>query len=119
MVMFDSSYVERRLDTLTRRDQREARMPRPDPIPSPPGSLRKRFLRLLRLLALFALVVAAIAVLLVGLGESDEDLNVLIATGLGVFFTVLLGSGLMVLTFLSSRSGHDEEVGRSRTEEDE
>jgi hypothetical protein len=64
-------------------------------------------------------VIAAIAVLLVGCGETTQDLNVLVATGLGVFFTVLLGSGLMVLTFLSSRSGHDDEVGRSRIQEEE
>ena len=52
-------------------------------------------------------------------GEDRQDANVLIATALGVGFTVLLGTGLMVLTFLSSRSGHDEEAGRTRIEDDE
>lgn len=94
-------------------------MPRHDPIPSPPGSLLNRFLRIMRWLALFAIVVTAMAVLLVARGEDSHDVNVLVATGLGVFFTVLLGSGLMVLTFLSSRSGHDEEAAGATIEEDE
>ena len=32
----------------------------------------------------------------------------IIATTLGVFFSVLVGAGLMALGFLSSNSGHDE-----------
>jgi hypothetical protein len=34
----------------------------------------------------------------------------LIATALGIGLTVLLGTGLMTLAFLSSSSGHDEQV---------
>ena len=34
----------------------------------------------------------------------------LIATALGVGLTVLLGTGLMALSFLSARSGHDEQA---------
>jgi hypothetical protein len=33
-----------------------------------------------------------------------------IATALGVGFTVLLGTSLMTLVFLSNASGHDEEA---------
>jgi uncharacterized protein (DUF2062 family) len=33
-----------------------------------------------------------------------------LATGLGVFFTVLLAAALMGLVFLSSGSGHDETI---------
>lgn len=94
-------------------------MPRHDPVPTPRGTLMQRFLRMMKWLALFSLGIAAIAVLLVTYGEETRDWNVLVATGLGVFFTVLLGTGLMMLTFLSSRSGHDEEAGRSRLEENE
>lgn len=94
-------------------------MPRPDPIPSPRKSLVDRFLEIAKWLVLFSVLVAAIAVAFVAYGEGTEDLNVLIATALGVGFTVLLGTGLMVLTFLSSRSGHDDEAGRKRTEEKE
>ena len=34
--------------------------------------------------------------------------SLIVATFLGVGLTMLLGSALMALTFLSSRSGHDE-----------
>ena len=33
-----------------------------------------------------------------------------IAASLGVFLTVMVGTGLMSLVFLSAGSGHDEEV---------
>jgi hypothetical protein len=92
-------------------------MPRPDPIPSPRKSLVDRFLGIAKWLVLFSAVVAAIAVAFVAYGEGTEDLNVLVATALGVGFTVLLGTGLMVLAFLSSRSGHDEEAGGKKTQE--
>lgn len=93
-------------------------MPRPDPIPSPRKSLVDDFLRIAKWLVLFSVLTAALAVAFVAYGEDMEDLNILVATALGVGFTVLLGTGLMVLTFLSSRSGHDEEAGRKRTDKE-
>ena len=93
-------------------------MPRPDPIPSPRKSLVDDFLRIAKWLVLFSVLMAALAVAFVAYGEDTEDLNILIATALGVGFTVLLGTGLMVLTFLSSRSGHDDEAGRKRTDKE-
>jgi hypothetical protein len=83
-------------------------MPLHDPIPSPQESLRGRFWRLFRLLALLSAVVASIAVLLVGRGDPTLHLTMLIATGLGTGVTMLLGTSLMTLLFLSSSSGHDE-----------
>lgn len=85
-------------------------MPRPDPVPSPRLSLLRRFSRIMRLMALFSMVIAAIAVLLVARGEKDVDVHMLIATGLGAGLTVLLGTALMTLAFLSSKSGHDEQA---------
>jgi len=85
-------------------------MPRPDPLPSPRYSLMRRFWRIFRLLALLSIVIAAIAVILVARGDSKPHINLLIATALGVGLTVLLGTGLMTLTFLSSSSGHDEQA---------
>jgi len=94
--------------------------PRPDPIPSPRGSLKNRFLRIFRLLVLLSIVIAAIAVLLVTQGEGEIHASLIIATGLGIGLTVLLGTSLMVLMFLSADSGHDEAAGRSHKEgEDE
>ena len=93
-------------------------MPRPDPLPSPRQSLLRRFWRIFRLLALLSIVMAAIAVLLVARGDSHPHINLLIATALGVGMTVLLGTGLMTLVFLSSSSGHDEQAAPHIHEDD-
>ena len=85
-------------------------MPRPDPIPSPPHSMIRRFRRIMRLMAALSIVVAAIAVLLVARGDEGFHPHMLIATALGVGLTVLLGTALMTLAFLSSKSGHDEQA---------
>lgn len=82
--------------------------PRPDPVPGPNHSLMHRFWRIFRLLALLSVVVAAIAVVIVTRGEGEIRASLIIATALGVGLTVLLGTGLMTLAFLSSSSGHDE-----------
>ena len=83
-------------------------MPQRDPVPSPRGSMKRRFWRIFRLLVLLAIVVAAIAVFLVAQGDPTLHINMLIATGLGVGFTMLLGTALMTLVFLSAESGHDD-----------
>jgi hypothetical protein len=70
----------------------------------------RRFWRIFRLLALLSIVVAAIAVVLVTRGEESPGIHLMIATALGAGLTVLLGTALMTLVFLSSRSGHDEEA---------
>jgi len=83
-------------------------VPRPDPIPSPSRALRKRFWRIFRLLVLLAAVIAAIAVVLVTRGAGEIHLSLIVSTAAGVGFTVLLGTSLMTLLFLSAQSGHDE-----------
>ena len=85
-------------------------MPRPDPVPGPPHSIMRQFWRIFRLLALFSVVVAAVAVALVTQGAGEVHASLIIATFLGVALTMLLGSALMALMFLSSRSGHDQEA---------
>ena len=60
--------------------------------------------------------IAAIAVVMVGaaLGflalTGDLDTNMVIATVLGVFFSVLLGCGLFAAAFFSDKSGHDQSI---------
>lgn len=83
-------------------------MPKPDPVPSPRHSLMKRFWRIFRLLALLSIVIAALGVALVTRGEGEVHASLIIATALGIGFTVLVGTGLMTLVFLSSSSGHDD-----------
>jgi len=85
-------------------------MPKPDPIPSPRQPLMQRFWRIFRLLALLSIVIAAIAVVLVTRGAGEVHASLIIATFAGIGFTVLLGTSLMTLVFLSNASGHDEEA---------
>ena len=60
--------------------------------------------------------IAAIAVLMVAGAmtylylTSTLDANTVIATTLGVFFSVLLGCGLFAAAFFSDKSGHDQSV---------
>jgi len=68
----------------------------------------RRFWRIFRLLALFSIIIAAIAVILVARGDPTVHVHMLIATALGIGLTVLLGTALMALVFLSSSSGHDD-----------
>jgi hypothetical protein len=91
-------------------------VPEPDPIPSPRHSTIRRFWRILRLLALLSIIIAAIAVLLVARGDKGTHVHMLIATALGVGVTVLLGTGLMTLAFLSSSSGHDDQTSHVHQE---
>jgi hypothetical protein len=81
--------------------------------------MMRRFWRIFRLLALLSIVIAAIAVVLVARGDPATHVHMLIATALGVGLTVLLGTGLMTLVFLSSSSGHDEQAVTHVNEENE
>lgn len=69
-----------------------------------------RYRRVLGWMALAALAAASGAVLLLWHSLGWMNLVVASATALGVFFTVLLGAALMGLMFLSSGTGHDEQV---------
>ena len=86
-------------------------MPAPD-LPSPPPSANARFGRMMVRMALVSLLAAVVAVAIVAAGDSGFHIHMLIATGLGVFLTILLGTGLMSLVFLSNSSGHDASAAR-------
>jgi hypothetical protein len=79
----------------------------------------QRFWRIFRLLALLSIVIAAIAVFIVARGEPELHAHMLVATALGVGLTVLLGTGLMTLAFLSSSSGHDERANPHIRQDDD
>ena len=89
-------------------------MPRRDPAPAPQETLKHRFWRIFRLLVLFSLVVGAIATALVARGQAELRIHMLVATGVGIALTVLVGTVLMSLTFLSASSGHDDKAGETR-----
>ena len=73
----------------------------------------------MRLMAVFSIVIAALAVWLVIKGDSEIPIHMVIATALGVSLTVLLGTALMTLAFLSAKSGHDDQVRTLDGEEEE
>lgn len=79
---------------------------------------RSEFWRMMRWIVLIAgiAVVAAIAYL----GATGElTANLVIATAIGVFFTVVVGCGLLAVTFLSSKGGYDEAVSDATKSERE
>lgn len=68
---------------------------------------------------ILALIVSAIAIgavsywgltVLVATQGVELSIHGKIAMGLGVFFTMLVGFGLMALVFYSNRRGHDQTV---------
>ena len=94
-------------------------MPHRDPVPSPRQSTVQRFWRIFRLLALLSAVIAAIAVVLVTRGAGEVHTSLIIATVLGVGLTVLVGTSLMTLVFLSNSSGHDAAAASSHEKDSE
>ena len=88
-------------------------MPKPDPLPSPRASAIARFRRVMTWMVLVSLLAAIVAVAIVAAGDSSLHIHMLIATALGVFLTVLLGTALMGLVFLSNSSGHDARAAES------
>ncbi|HWI89177.1 MAG TPA: hypothetical protein VNS11_08075 [Sphingomicrobium sp.] len=67
------------------------------------------FKRIMRWIAVIAVLMVAGALAYLYL-TSTLDANTVIATTLGVFFSVLLGCGLFAAAFFSSKSGYDEKV---------
>ena len=65
-----------------------------------------------------ALVVAAMAAILVSRGDPTLHIHMIIATALGAFMIVLIGSSLMTLLFISNSGGHDDEAANFRQEND-
>ena len=67
------------------------------------------FRRMIVWIALAAVLMVAGALGYISLYEPLR-LHMVIATVLGVFFSVLLGSGLFAAAFYSDKSGHDRDV---------
>ena len=86
-------------------------MPRRDPIPrrqvaNPHAWARYR--RIMIWMTVLAVVCVAVALLYVRTATGSLPLQMAIAVTAGVFLTVIVGTGLMSLVFLSAGSGHDE-----------
>ena len=76
-----------------------------------------RFRLLMRWMLAVAALAAGAALLWLRESYGPLPLHMAIATGLGVAVTVLLGTGLMGLVFVSRASGHDDYAGEQFEEE--
>jgi len=109
-------------------------MPRHDPVPrrpvpprpDPHGPARgyedaayawARYKRLMRWMATIAFGTAAASLFYLWASGQPMRLHMVIAVFAGVALTVLVGTGLMGLVFLSSRSGHDEDAAHGGQDE--
>ena len=69
-----------------------------------------RFKRLMLWMVGVAAIATVIGLLVLRAMVGPIPVHMAIATGLGVFFSVLLAASLMGLVFLSAGSGHDDTV---------
>jgi fatty acid desaturase len=89
-------------------------MPKPDPVPNKTDQrianahAWARYRRMMRWMALLALGCVAVALAYFRWGGEPVPLHMAIAASAGIFLTVMVGTGLMLLAFLSHGSGHDE-----------
>jgi hypothetical protein len=101
-------------------------MPRPDPVPAPRESARlersatawARYKAMMKWMALASLVAALLALVYLWVTDRPMPIHAIVATMAGVGLSVLLGTALMGLVFLSSSSGHDEGA-HGATQQDE
>ena len=92
-------------------------MPEHDPVP--PHLERAalawaRYKRMMKWMALAAVLAVIAALLYLRSAGEPMPVHMIIATIAGVGLSVLLGTGLMGLVFLSSSGGHDDAAGGDR-----
>ena len=94
-------------------------MPRHDPIPhrrqadyERAALAWARYKRMMKWMVAVAAVTVGLSLLYLKQSGAPMPLHLVVATIAGVGLTVLVGTGLMGLVFLSNRSGHDEEAAR-------
>ncbi|WP_114953586.1 hypothetical protein [Sphingosinicella terrae] len=93
-------------------------MPRHDPVPhrrqadyERAAIAWARYKRMMKWMVLVAAAAAALALLYLREPGEPMRLHLVVATIAGVGLTILVGTGLMGLVFLSNRTGHDEAAG--------
>ena len=105
-------------------------MPKHDPVPrkSPPNRppdyeraaiAWARYKQTMKWMALAAIVTVLLALIWLKSFGEPVPIHMMIATIAGVGLTVLVGTGLMGLIFLSNRTGMDDEAGRPGEENEE
>ncbi len=79
---------------------------------------RQEFRRMVQWIAFAAVLMVAAALWFLH-SQGTLTIHMVVATILGVFFSVLLGCGLFALAFFSDKSGHDDDVSKSTTRRDD
>jgi len=69
----------------------------------------REFRRMMKWIVVIAILMVIGALFFVG-SQTELTVHVAMATILGVFFSMLLGTGLFALAFFSDKSGHDDIV---------
>lgn len=96
-----------------------AAMPRHDPLPSRAESNRlawSRYRHMMKWMALASAIAAALAVAWLKATSESMPWQMVLATIAGVGLSVLLGTALMGLVFLSDRTGYDDAAsGQEKT----
>lgn len=69
-----------------------------------------RFRRLMKWMAFWGLVCVALVLGYFYWTDTPMPIHMIIATSAGIWCTFMLGTGLMSLAFLSSGTGHDEQI---------
>ena len=107
-----------------RAGQMEA-MPRHDPVPGARSARDAEaakawadYKRLMKWMVLAAILTAALSLAWLASQGTEMRLHLVIATIAGVSLSVLIGTGLMGLVFVSNRTGYDEDAAR-RGDDDE
>ena len=99
-----------------------AAMPEHDPVPLPPsdaGPSREadfqraaeawaRYKRMMKWMVLAAVLTVLAALAWLARNGEPMPVHLIVATAAGVGLSVLVGTGLMGLVFLSNRGGHDD-----------
>ena len=92
-------------------------MPQHDPQPRTRGTDYERaaaawarYKAMMSWMVLAAAITVGLSLLYLWASGSPMQLHLVVATIAGVGLTVLVGTGLMGLVFLSNRSGHDEDA---------
>lgn len=70
----------------------------------------RRFRRLMAWMGLWGALCVLLVLGYLYWSGSPMRLHLVIATSLGIWFTFMLGTALMSLAFLSSGTGHDEQI---------
>ena len=88
-------------------------MPSPDPVPphiEQAALAWKRYRNMMKWMVLVSVIAVILALIYLGAGGEPMSLHLVIATAAGVGLSVLLGTALMGLVFLSNRTGADDDA---------